>query len=135
MTNTNLETISNLYDAFGRGDIETVLSLMAPDIVWNEAENNKLADRNPYVGPQAVLEGVFARLGEDFDDFQVRPERLIASDGQVAMHGRYSATAKATGQPLNVQVVHWYTLRDGQITGFQQYVDTLGLARVTSDMQ
>jgi hypothetical protein len=27
---------------------------MDPAIPWNEAEGNPLADRNPYVGPQAV---------------------------------------------------------------------------------
>jgi hypothetical protein len=36
---------------------------MDPSIEWNEAENFIYADRNPYVGPQAVLEGVFTRLG------------------------------------------------------------------------
>jgi hypothetical protein len=35
---------------------------MDAEISWNEAEGNPLADRNPYVGPQAVADSVFARL-------------------------------------------------------------------------
>ena len=33
-----------------------------PEIVWNEAESIPYADRNPYVGPQQVAEGVFGRI-------------------------------------------------------------------------
>ena len=63
---TNKEVIEALYAAFAAGDIPAVTALMADDIHWSEAEGNKLADRSPYIGPQAVVEGVFQRLAEDF---------------------------------------------------------------------
>ena len=129
---SNLDIISGVYAAFARGDIPAVLGAMAPDIVWNEAENNlPLADGNPYMGPQAVLEGVFMRLGEDFDGFAVVPERFIAEGDSVVMSGRYSGTAKATGLPVSPQVVHVWTLRGGKISAFQQHADTLGMALAT----
>ena len=56
------ELVGSLYEAFGKGDMPYVLGMFAPELVWNEAENFVYADRNPYVGPQAVLEGVFKRL-------------------------------------------------------------------------
>ncbi|HWS79231.1 MAG TPA: nuclear transport factor 2 family protein [Thermomonas sp.] len=132
MSQSNRDIIDGIYAAFARGDIPAVLGAMAPDIVWNEAEHNlPLAEGNPYVGPQAVLEGVFMRLGEEFDGFAVVPVRLVAEGDCVVMCGRYSATARATGRPLNPQAVHVWTLRDGKVTGFQQHVDTLGLAIAT----
>ena len=51
---TNRELIRALYDAFGRGDADTVLGGFDPGIVWNEAESFRYADGNPYVGPQQV---------------------------------------------------------------------------------
>lgn len=132
MSQSNLDVVQGMYAAFARGDIGAVLAALSPDVVWNEAEHNlPLADGNPYVGPQAVLEGVFMRLGEDFDGFTVVPERYVADGGSVVMCGRYSATAKATGLPVNPQVVHVWALRDGKATGFQQHVDTLGMALAT----
>ena len=132
MSQSNLDVIRDVYAAFARGDIGAVLAAMSPDIVWNEAEHNlPLADGNPYVGPQAVLEGVFMRLGEEFDGFAVVPERFIADGDCVVMIGRYSATSKATGRPLNPQALHVWTLRDGKAIAFQQHVDTLGLALAT----
>ena len=132
MSQSNRDIIDGLYAAFARGDIPAVLGAMTPDIVWNEAEHNlPLAAGNPYVGPQAVLDGVFIRLGEEFDGFSVLPAQLVAEGDCVVMCGRYSATAKATGLPVHVQAVHVWTLKEGKVTGFQQHVDTLGLAIAT----
>lgn len=132
MSQSNLDVIQGVYAAFARGDIGAVLAAMSPDIVWNEAEHNlPLAEGNPYVGPQAVLEGVFMRLGEEFEGFTVVPARFVAEGDGVVMSGRYSATARATGLPVNPQVVHVWTLRDGKAVAFQQHVDTLGLALAT----
>jgi len=130
---TNRETIMALYAGFDSGDMDAVLALMAGDIVWREAENNKLADRNPYVGPQAVLEGVFARLGEDFEGFAVEISHVIEDGDTVVMQGRYRARAKKSGIEINPQIVHWWTLQDGKITAYQQHVDTFALARALGE--
>lgn len=132
MSQSNLDVIKGIYAAFASGDIPAVLGVMSPAIVWNEAENNlPLAQGNPYVGPQAVLEGVFMGLGEEFDGFTVVPERYIAEGDFVVMTGRYSATSKATGLPVNPQVVHVWTLKDDKAATFQQHADTLGMAIAT----
>lgn len=130
---TNREIIMALYEGFGAGDIDAVVALMAADIVWHEAEHNKLADRNPYLGPQAIVEGVFARVAEDFDEFAVEIGHVIEDGDTVAMQGRYRARAKASGSEINPQIVHWWTVRDGKIATFQQHVDTFALAKALSE--
>jgi ketosteroid isomerase-like protein len=60
---------------------------MADDIQWTEADGFPLA--GTYVGPQAVLEGVFMRLGEIGDDFAVVPEQFIADGETVVALGSY----------------------------------------------
>ena len=130
-TQTNHALIASLYEAFARGDAATVLGAFHPEIVWQEAEGNPLADRNPYVGPQQVGEGVFARLGADYAGFVVTPATLHDAGDTVVAEGRYTGTGRATGLPLDAQFVHVWTLRDGKITRFQQYADTAQLVRVT----
>ena len=70
------ETIQAAYAAFGRNDPSVLFGLMDPAISWNEAEGNPLADRNPYVGPQAVGEGVFGRLLAAIDNFTRGPDHV-----------------------------------------------------------
>jgi hypothetical protein len=120
----SVAVIRSLYDAFAAGDVPAVLQLFDPAIEWNEAENFIYADRNPYVGPQAVLEGVFSRLGTEWDGFAAIPDEILGSGDTVVSLGRYRGTYKATGLPVNAQYVHVFRIRNGQIVSFQQYTDT-----------
>ncbi len=124
MSQENVELMRGLYDAFGRGDVEAVLGRMDEGIEWNEAENFIYADRNPYVGPQAVLEGVFARLGEDWEVFEVKPEEFLDAGDRVVALGRYNAKHKASGREVWAQFAHVWGVREGMVTSFQQYTDT-----------
>lgn len=116
--------IEGLYDAFAKGDVPAVLGAMDEAIEWNEAEGFVYADGNPYRGPNAVLEGIFVRLGQDWDDFRVAPGRFTADDDTVVVEGRYTGTHKTTGRPVDAQFAHVWRVRDGKVVSFQQYTDT-----------
>lgn len=125
---TNKEVVA-LYAAFAAGDIAAVTALMADDIHWSEAEGNKLADRSPYIGPQAVVEGVFQRLAEDFEQFEVDIDTIISEGELVVTEGRYRATARGSGIKINPRIASFWTVKNGKIAAFQQHVDTLILAK------
>jgi uncharacterized protein len=129
MSEQNVELIRNIYADFGRGDVPAVLAAMSPDIVWNEAENFHYADGNPYRGPEAVLSGVFARLGGEWDGFAPLPEEFFDAGDIVVVLGRYAGTHKASGKALDAQMVHIWRVADGRVIRFDQRVDTLQAAR------
>ena len=131
MSQENVELIRGIYSAFAAGDVEGVVARMDPGIVWNEAENFPYADGNPYVGPGAIAAGVFARCGGEWDGFAAVPEEFLDAGDTVVVLGRYRGTYKATGRAQNAQMVHVWRVRDGKAAAFQQYVDTLQVARVT----
>lgn len=124
MATRNLEIIRSLYDAFGKGDVPAVLGAMDPKIEWNEAENFVYADRNPYVGPNAVLEGVFTRLMTDWDGYTVTPHSFYDAGEDVIVVGTYTGTHRRSARSVRAQFAHFFTLRDGRIVRFQQYTDT-----------
>ena len=124
MNSNHVSLIEQLYAAFARGDVPTVLAAFDPGIEWREAEGFEYARGNPYVGPDAILQGVFGRLAGEWDNFTVTPRELLATpDGVVAL-GRYTAKNKASGRPLDAQFAHVWQVRDGKIRAFQQYTDT-----------
>ncbi len=126
---SNTEPVRALYAAFAKGDMPAALATMAPDIVWNEAENYPYADRNPYVGPEAILHGVFARIGGDWEGFSAISDEMIDGGDTVVSLGHYGGVHKGTGKTMRAQFAHVFRVRNGKIAGFQQYADTLGTAR------
>jgi ketosteroid isomerase-like protein len=131
MSRENVELVRAIYEAFAAGDVPGVIGRMAPDIVWNEAENFPYADRNPYEGPDAIVTGVFARLGGEWDGFAAVPDEYLDAGDTVVVLGRYHGTYKATGKAIDAQLVHVWRVKDGKAAAFQQYADTLQAARVT----
>ena len=129
MSKENVALVRGIYDAFAAGDVPAVVGAMRPDIVWNEAENFPLADRNPYVGPDAIVEGVFARLAADWDGFALTIDELLDAGEAVVALGRYRGTHRATGREVDAQLVHVWRVEDGKAKGFQQLTDTLQFAR------
>jgi hypothetical protein len=57
-------------------------------------------------------------------------EELLDTGDTVVALGRYRGIYKATGRPQNTQLVHVWRLADGKAVRFQQYADTLQVARV-----
>jgi ketosteroid isomerase-like protein len=122
---SNVEIIQNLYVEFAKGDVPAVLQRFDPKIVWNEAENFPYADGNPYTGPQAVLEGVFARIGAEWEYWNLTDQTYYeVNSGEIIVTGRYKAKNKMTSKEIDVQFVHMWTLNEGLVTKFQQYADT-----------
>lgn len=124
MSKENVNLVKGMYDAFARGDVGSVLAAFDPSINWNEAENFPYADRNPYVGPTAVAEGLFARLVGEWEYWRLTiNEFLDAGDAVVAM-GRYHAVNKATGKKIDAQFAHVWWVKEGKAVRFQQFADT-----------
>lgn len=121
---SNLETIKAGYAAFAKNDPSVLFGAMAPDVQWNEAQGNPLADRNPYVGPQAIGEGVFGRLLAAIDGFTAIPDRFVDGGDDVVVFGRYGGTMKHSSAKLDTPFSHAYRFESGRIVPFQQYTDT-----------
>ena len=119
---TNKELIQKVYAGFASGDIAAVTADFADDIAWAEADGFPLA--GTYIGPQAIVRGVFMRLGEFSDNWGVVVDRLVAEGDTVVTNGKYTWNSKKSGEPCEVRMAHVWTLTDGKVISFLQHVDT-----------
>jgi ketosteroid isomerase-like protein len=128
MSEENVNRVRAMYAAFGSGAIPGVLAGLDPQVEWWEAESFIYAEKNPYVGPNEVLSGVFMRLGSEWDGFSVSPKAFHDAGETVVSEGYYSGTYKKTGKHVRAQFAHLFTFRDGKVVKFQQYTDTAQFA-------
>jgi uncharacterized protein len=128
---SNTEIVRGIYEDFAKGDIPAVLGAFDENIEWNEAENFVYSDGNPYIGPNRILEGVFVRLGGEWDNFSALPEEIVDAGDIIIAIGRYTGRFKKSGKEVNAQFAHVWRLRDGKATSFQQYTDTAQFVQAT----
>lgn len=121
----DVAVVDGLYQGFAKGDVPAVLAAMDANIVWNEAENFPYADQNPYIGPDAVLNGVFGRILAEWEYWNLTDIQLHDMSGNMVLATlRYQAKHKTSGKTIDSQTAHLWTLKDGKITAFQQFTDT-----------
>ena len=120
---TNLNAVKAVYDGFAKGDIPAVLELLSREIEWTEAEGFPYG--GTYHGTRAVLEGVFMRLGSEWDGYAAVPEEFIDGGDTVVVLGEYSGKYKKTGKSFRAKFAHVWRVQDGKAIRFTQYTDTL----------
>ncbi|ACZ90206.1 nuclear transport factor 2 family protein [Streptosporangium roseum] len=118
----NLDAVRGSYEASAAGDVGGLLRLLAPDARWTEMAGSPYG--GTYVGPEGVLDGVFQRLGTEWDDYRAVPEEYVDGGDTVVVIGNYSGTYLATGKHMVIRFVHVWKCEDGVATRFEQFTDT-----------
>ncbi len=116
-----LDLIRATYEGSSEENGRNLLAALAPDAEWTEAEGFPYA--GTYVGPAAIIAGVFQRLGTEWVDYRATVHSFMEDGDRVAAFGVYSGTYKATGKAMRAEFVHLYEVRDGKIARMRQYVD------------
>ena len=119
------EIISDFYHKLLVGDTAGTLGLMAPDIEWITMWHYKVDGR----GPERVAEGLFKPLAAEWSSFALVPTEFIVDGGTVVSLGDFTGTHVATGKIAKARYAHIWTVRDGKITRFRQYIDSLAVAQ------
>lgn len=123
---TSVETVQNIYAAFGRGDIPSILEQMAEDVAWEqELPGYGVAYLEAGVGRDHVAKFFASVDALDFEQFQ--PINFLEGGDQVAVVVRAHARNKATGRRVRDYEVHLWTFgTDGLVTKFDHMVDRHG---------
>lgn len=118
----NLEIIRATYEGPSEENGKRLVEALAPDAVWTEAAGFPYG--GTYVGPEAIVEHVFKRLGSEWIDYRANVHTYLAEGDRVAAFGMYSGTYRATGKSMRAAFAHLYRLKDGKIATMEQFVDS-----------
>jgi uncharacterized protein len=125
----NYEAIRAHYLASDRKDVEAMMAPITAETRWTEMAGFPYG--GTYIGSNAIVGGVFKRIGEDWDDYAFSLERLIDGDSTIVGIGTYSGRYKKTGRAMTARVVHVWDMEDGRVVNFEQFTDTKIVAEAT----
>lgn len=123
-----LATVGAIYEAFGKGDIPTILGYMADHVRWEAWDGNSAQQAGvPWLQERHGKDGVLAFFqvmgGLHVLDFRVLS--LMAGGNQVAAEFEIEFEVPATGRRLRDQEIHLWTFdEDGQVVRLRHYADT-----------
>lgn len=119
---TNGDIINDHYHASARGDLAGMMADIDAGVRWTEMAGFPYA--GTWIGPEQVVDRVFARLAAEWIDFHFTLERLIESGASVVAIGTYAGTYKQTGKSVRARVAHVWRLEHGKVVSFEQFADT-----------
>ena len=123
MSENNVAIVQKGYEAFGRGDIETLTSLLAENVEWTSPGPADLPTAGIRRGRQQVAE-FFKVVNEIFEFQRFEPKTFVAEGDRVVVLGEDTSRIKATGKVLDAEWAHVFTVQNGQIISFHEYIDT-----------
>lgn len=125
---SGLATVQALYAALDRGDLPTLLGLLAPDVQWRFIGGGGL----PHTASVCGREGVQSWLGQVLqheDLLRFEPREFMAGAGHVTVVGWEQVLARPTGREFSSDWMHVFQVQDRQITRFLGICNTEAAAR------
>ena len=122
----NGQVVQQMYAAFGRSDIPALLNGFADDVDWWVAGPADI----PICGSRHGLEQVaqfFKALDETLDTQQFKPQEFFAQGEVVVVLGHERHRVKSTGRIHEGDWVQVFTLREGKVVRYREYLDTAAL--------
>jgi ketosteroid isomerase-like protein len=120
----NIKTITQVYEAFGRGDVAAILDAVTDDVDWAAEATSAAA---PWYGVRHgkdAVAGFFAAFGSAMEVEEFTPVSLAANDTDVLTVVRFRARSRGTGKIAAMDLHHFFSFRDGKIAYYRGTEDT-----------
>jgi ketosteroid isomerase-like protein len=117
MSQSDVQTVNDAYEAFARGDVPAVLAVFAEDIRWHAPD---VLPHGGHVQGRDEVGTFFGRLVSTWEDFSL--EILDVVDGGDKVFGRGRASGRLGGTESGYGWVHVFHFSDGKVVHFDEYV-------------
>jgi ketosteroid isomerase-like protein len=129
----NIKTITQVYEAFGRGDVAVILDAVTDDVDWAAEASSAAA---PWYGVRHgkdAVAGFFAAFGSTMEVEEFTPVSIAANDTDVLTVIRFRARSRGTGRTAAMDLHHYFRFRDGKIAYYRGTEDTAQTEAVLRD--
>jgi len=125
----NATLVAEMFDAFKKGDIDTLLSHMHPDIIWISSGSDPIPQAGTYRGREETAT-FFSKMAKAITFTEFVPQKIVNADEHTVVSiGNFAGTVNATGKEFRSRFVMIDEFDDdGLVTKFTDYYDTQNAA-------
>lgn len=126
-TTSNLQKVQEMYAAFGRGDVPSILKALAPDVTWTVQGPAWV----PLFGTRRGREGAaefFQAIGQHLTIEEFAPREFIVQGDHVVVLGFERGRTVKSGGRYEGEWAHVFTFRNGLVVSFKEFSNTAALA-------
>ena len=123
MSEQNKDVVNQAYTNFKTGNIDALVALMADDVAWTLPQMEGVPYAGARTGRASVAE-FFQSVGASQESLRFDPREMIAEGDKVVALGNYHWRVKANAHEFGGDFAHVFTIRDGKIVAFNEYMDT-----------
>lgn len=124
----NVQIVQDLYAAFGRGDVTTILELLDEAVDWHfNGRSQDIPFAGHWLGREKMIK-FFRTVGLTCDVLEFGPDEIITLGDHILSLGYERVRVKATGRIFETKWAHLFTVRDDKIIRLREYYDTAAMA-------
>jgi ketosteroid isomerase-like protein len=111
MSQADVETLWDAYEAANRGDWDSAVRAMHPDFEWKTADQVPLA--GTYRGPDEVRR-FFEDQRKAFEEVLFEPEQFFERGDRIVVFVLGRFRPRGSSARVEVRIAHLWTMRDGK---------------------
>ena len=124
MSDPKIQTVQKIYEAFGRGDVATILDQLTDDVDWASEAGLAGAPWHGVHKGKGEVPDFFTELAAAVDVLEFTPLSFAANDTDVMVVIRFGVKSKATGKSAEMELHHRWQFRDGKVFRYRGSEDT-----------
>jgi ketosteroid isomerase-like protein len=124
MSEQNLALFRRALDAYNRRDLDEVLELAHPEVVWHPAFEALLGGKATVFRGHEGMREIFAAVDEAFSEIRAEADEIrdLGRD-RVAASGRLRARGRASGAEIDSETSWLIEFRDGRVLTVWTFLD------------
>jgi uncharacterized protein len=116
MSQENVEIVHRVFEEYALHGIQPASELLAPDIVWNPADE---APQHGQDGVRAYME----RWEREWEGLKTTPEDFIDAGDRVVVTVHFTARGRGSGIEVEARTYEVFTVRDGVIVRMDEFTE------------
>lgn len=125
---SNIEIVRQMYNEFGKGNIQEVLTWFHKDIVWERPGGPSIPFAGSFKGTEGLM-SMFTIIGKTIKIKSFIPQKFFGNEDTVIVTGQDSAQVIKTGKEYASDWAHVFTFHNKKVIHVRVLMDTLSIAK------